>query len=437
MLIAEPTISLDDLFDADHALDARPSFTSMTDAIAALRAAEERADWLQMVIDTGNDAYVSMSITGEILAWNKRAAELFGWTAAEVIGERLANTILPPANANDGVCRVKQLVAIQGAGKRVEIEATTRDGRKLPVEVSIAPMRRGSSFVMNAFIHDISARRELQAQLTHAQRMESVGQLSAGIAHEINTPTQYVGDNARFLGESFRDLLDVLQAYGALADAVRGGQDAQAALTNVEDAIEAAELDYLTDEIELAIQQSLEGVHRVASIVRAMKEFSHPGTVEKKPTNLNACVRNTVTVATNEWKYVATVEFDLDEHLPLTPCLPGDLNQVVLNLIVNAAQAIAEKVGPSPKVKGVIGVATRQADGGVEIEISDTGAGIPQDLQRRIFDPFFTTKDIGVGSGQGLAIARSVVVDKHAGRIDFESALGQGTRFVLWLPLPA
>ena len=133
MLIAEPTISLDDLFDADHALDARPSFTSMTDAIAALRAAEERADWLQMVIDTGNDAYVSMSITGEILAWNKRAAELFGWTAAEVIGERLANTILPPANANDGVCRVKQLVAIQGAGKRVEIEATTRDGRKLPV----------------------------------------------------------------------------------------------------------------------------------------------------------------------------------------------------------------------------------------------------------------------------------------------------------------
>lgn len=437
MLIAEPTISLDDLFDADHALDARPSFTSMTDAIAALRAAEERADWLQMVIDTGNDAYVSMSITGEILAWNKRAAELFGWTAAEVIGEQLANTILPPANANDGVCRVKQLVAIQGAGKRVEIEATTRDGRKLPVEVSIAPMRRGSSFVMNAFIHDISARRELQAQLTHAQRMESVGQLSAGIAHEINTPTQYVGDNARFLGESFRDLLDVLQAYGALADAVRGGQDAQAALTNVEDAIEAAELDYLTDEIELAIQQSLEGVHRVASIVRAMKEFSHPGTVEKKPTNLNACVRNTVTVATNEWKYVATVEFDLDEHLPLTPCLPGDLNQVVLNLIVNAAQAIAEKVGPSPKVKGVIGVATRQADGGVEIEISDTGAGIPQDLQRRIFDPFFTTKDIGVGSGQGLAIARSVVVDKHAGRIDFESALGQGTRFVLWLPLPA
>jgi signal transduction histidine kinase len=296
-------------------------------------------------------------------------------------------------------------------------------------------MRTVGSFVLNAFIHDISARRELQAKLNYASKMESVGQLSAGIAHEINTPTQYVGDNTRFLQDSFLDVLEVIDSYESLIAAIENGAGTKDALERVRTIVAEKELDYLKTEIRRAIEESLQGIERVSAIVRAMKEFSHPGSHEKTPSDINKGIQNTITVATNEWKYVSTIETDLDRNLPLVSCLPGDLNQVILNLIVNAAQAIGDKLGKTPTEKGKISVSTRHVADFVEIRVSDTGGGIPDAIRGRIFDPFFTTKEIGVGSGQGLAIARSVIVDKHGGTLEVESEAGKGATFIIRLPI--
>lgn len=401
----------------------------------AMDEARERERWLRMVIDTANDAYVSTNVMGEVLEWNTRAEELFGWAHEEAIGKRLTETIFPPDVAGRGTGGLQHLVQLKNKGYRIETKARKRDGETISVEVSIAPMRMGNSFVLNAFVHDITSRKVLQAKLAHAHKMESVGQLSAGIAHEINTPTQYVGDNTRFLQESFHDLLQVLEAYDGLVYAINQQGDISAALKAVNDAEEKADLDYLKAEIGEAIKQSLEGVERVASIVRAMKEFSHPGSVSKTPSDINKGIANTITVATNEWKYVSTVKTEFDQELPLVPCLPGDLNQVILNLIVNAAHAICESLGPNPTEKGLITVSTSSTVSHAIIRIQDTGTGIPEENRDRIFDPFFTTKDVGVGSGQGLAIARSVVVEKHGGTLEVESELGVGTTFIIRLPL--
>lgn len=270
-------------------------------------------------------------------------------------------------------------------------------------------------------------------QLSHAQKLDSVGQLAAGIAHEINTPIQFIGDNVRFLKETFRELTGLLEIYRDLLRAAREGTLAPTAIKEAVSATRKVELAYLLQEIPSAIDQTLEGVGRVATLVSAMKEFSHPGTMNKIPLDLNHAIQSTITVARNEWKYVAEMETKFDPALPLISCQPGEFNQAILNLIVNAAQAIAEKNRDKGEL-GNITVMTQDLDTGVEIRVQDTGAGIPAHVRMRIFDPFFTTKEIGKGTGQGLAITRSVIVDKHAGSIDFETVEGEGTTFIIRLP---
>ncbi|HBH79111.1 MAG TPA: histidine kinase, partial [Nitrospira sp.] len=183
-----------------------------------------------------------------------------------------------------------------------------------------------------------------------------------------------------------------------------------------------------------AIAQSFEGVERITKIVRAMKEFAHPGGEEAAYEDLNKAIQTTVEVSRNEWKYVAEMTMDLTPDLPPVFCQLGPINQVVLNIIVNAAHAIGDVV-KGTKQKGRITIATRPVGDGVEIRISDTGGGIPETIREKIFDPFFTTKPVGKGTGQGLAIARSVVVDKHGGRINVESQVDQGTTFIIHLPV--
>ena len=390
-------------------------------------------DWRQ-VVDTSNDAFLSVDASGHIVEWNTKAEKLFGWSRDEILGKPLEETILPGDSASGNLGGLKLLAVDVSEGKRLEVTARHRDGSDLPAEISVAAMRDGASFIFNAFVHDISSRRELQAQLAHAQKLESIGQLSAGIAHEINTPTQYVGDNTRFFKEAVSDLMAVVTAYEKLSEALRCGGDTEQALAEVDSATEFADLQYLKDEIDSAIKQSLDGISRVSSIVKAMKEFSHPGNRAKTPIDLSAAIRNTITVATNEWKYVAEVETDFDMSMPAVPCLPGDFNQVILNLIVNGAHAIREVVGDSGD-KGVIRVTTRLDGAEAVLSISDNGCGIPDSVVGKVFDPFFTTKKVGVGTGQGLAIARSVVVDKHDGSIQVQTKPGEGTTFTIRLPI--
>jgi len=282
---------------------------------------------------------------------------------------------------------------------------------------------------------DITERNLLREQLLQAQKLESVGQLAAGIAHEINTPTQYIGDNVRFLKDAFQDITKLLEKYERLLSAANNNSLSRETIKNVTAAVKGVDTSYLLDEIPKAIDQTLDGVSRVSSIVGAMKEFSHPDTKEKIPLDLNRAINSTITVARNEWKYVADLETEFDPSMPLVSCLPGAFNQVILNLIVNAAHAITEATNKGGPERGKITVQTKNCPDWAEIRIQDSGTGIPQKVQSRIFDPFFTTKEIGKGTGQGLAIARSVIVDKHGGSIHFETVEGKGSTFIIRLPL--
>lgn len=276
---------------------------------------------------------------------------------------------------------------------------------------------------------------QLENRLAQAQKLESIGELAAGIAHEINTPIQYVGDNTRFVQDACEDLSEILQSCQKLISQAKSVSALESQTLELTELMQAKDVDYLLEEMPAAISQTLEGVDRVTNIVRAMKEFAHPGSSELTFTDLAHAINNTVMVARNEWKYVAELVTDFDPALPLVPCLPGELNQVLLNMIVNAAHAIAETNGESPESKGTITLATRLRPGFAEIRIQDTGCGISPENIEHVFTPFFTTKRAGKGTGQGLAIAHTVVVEKHGGTITIESERGEGTTFVIQIPL--
>lgn len=278
-------------------------------------------------------------------------------------------------------------------------------------------------------------RQAMEMQLRQAQKLEAIGQLAAGIAHEINTPTQYVGDNTRFLEDSFKSILRVAEVCKRLIEGAKTGSLTPEMLAASEEAFKASDVEYLNSEIPQAIHETLEGVERVTKIVQAMKEFSHPGSKQKMVTDLNRAIESTVTVARNEWKYVAEMKLDLDPGLPAVPCFVGEFNQCILNLVINAAHAIGNVVGKEPGAKGLITLSTRRDGNEVEIRVQDTGTGIPKAVQPHIFEPFFTTKEVGKGTGQGLSMVYASVVKRHGGAITFETEEGRGTVFVLRLPL--
>jgi PAS domain S-box-containing protein len=323
----------------------------------------------------------------------------------------------------------------QALMSREEPSVDRGSGRERWLSTSKIPLRdnQGEIAGVVGICRDITERRQLELELRQAQKLEAVGGLAAGIAHEINTPIQFVGDNTRFLQDAFASLQTLLKKYQEWGEAASTQTVDPHLLEEVKEAVETADLDYLTEEIPKALSQSLEGVGRVATIVRAMKEFAHPDRKEKAAADLNKALHSTLIVARNELKYVADVETDLGE-LPPVVCHLGDINQVFLNLLVNAAHAIKEVVKESGE-KGKILVQTRREGEMVRIAITDTGCGIPESIRTKIFEPFFTTKEVGQGTGQGLAIARSIVVEKHGGTLTFRTELGRGTTFEICLPI--
>lgn len=277
----------------------------------------------------------------------------------------------------------------------------------------------------------VAAHEELQrtqASLLAAQKLESIGSLAAGVAHEINTPMQYIGDNLTFLADCLADLTKVAETAEKL---VAG--DGGTSVDDVAAAIEAADLELVLEEAPLAADQAMEGVSRVRDIVRALKEFSHPGADELADVDINQAITTTLTVAKSEYKHVAALELDLAEDLGMTKALAGPFNQVILNIVVNAAHAIGDRVAEGAG-QGTIAITTRREDEFTLIRIADTGGGIPAEIRDRIFDPFFTTKEVGKGTGQGLAIAWSVIVDQHKGRMDVSVDEGVGTTFEIRIP---
>ena len=407
------------------------TFRDITERKRAETALQESEERYRSLVEMSPDA-ILVERNGTYVYSNAAGAKLLGASAASELIGRQAMDFIPVEDRELVTREMRRLEEGDAPVSSAEQPHVRLDGKLVLTELSALNMTYEGKPAVQVTLRDIMKRQELQRQFLQAQKLEAIGRLAAGIAHEINTPTQYIGDNVRFLQRSLPDLAGLLRKVEArLAD---GGitSEEQAGLL---DAFRKADADYLTGEIPKAIDQSIEGIAHVARIVGALKEFSHPSTREKELVDLNRALDNVIIMSRNGWKYVAEVVTHFDPDLPAVPCLPGELNQSLLNILVNASQAVEDAVGKDAGRKGTITVTTRSDDGWVEVRIADTGPGIPESIRNSVFDPFFTTKEVGRGTGQGLSIARSVVVEKHGGTLTFESEVGKGTTFIIRLPV--
>ncbi len=388
---------------------------------------------LSAVVAQTDESIVITDTDGEITYVNPSFERATGYTSAEVIGK--TPSLLNSNRHDKDFFRSMWQTISAGKVWTGKLFNRRKDGGVIEEEVSISPVFDRQDQIVNyvAVMRDVSQMAKLETQLRQAQKMEAIGQLAAGIAHEINTPTQYIGDNTRFLKESFEDLSELLVEMRETVGKASQRPEACEPLKALHQKAEDLDLEFILEEIPRAINQSLEGIERVSTIVRAMKDFSHPGSQNMSYNDINMALDSTLTVARNEWKYVADVELELDPQLPQVFCLAAELNQAFLNIITNAAHAIEEKHKGGGK--GIIRVKTRGEGDNVVVSISDTGSGIPDSVRDKIFDPFFTTKQVGKGTGQGLSIVHHIVCDKHGGKVELESVVGEGTTFHLWIPI--
>jgi PAS domain S-box-containing protein len=387
----------------------------ITDRKEAEAEARRTVERLSLAADAARLGVWDYDLAADHYQWDDRMREIYGITGRTTAEIKASFALLHPEDRAHVYRDIEGAMAT-GNPMHTQYRIIRADGQVRYLE-TWSKMQRGVDGRMTRSVGvtaDITERVTREQDRQQSQRLESIGQLAAGIAHEINTPTQYIASNIRFLKDAFADVQRVLD--GAGLPAVTAG----------------VELGWLASEIPAAIEQSLDGIDRVAGIVRAMKDFSHPA-AERVAMDLNRAIRSTIVVATNEWKYVADVQTALDADLPPVPVRPGEFNQVVLNLVVNAAHAIAAGRDQGDP-RGVITVRTACRGGFAEVSVTDTGCGIPPELQARIFEPFFTTKPIGEGTGQGLAIARQIAA-RHGGTLTVESAPGAGSTFTLRLPL--
>lgn len=290
--------------------------------------------------------------------------------------------------------------------------------------------------INNAF-RDQSEKQRLQAQLALSAKLQAIGQLAAGVAHEINTPMQFISDNAEFLRKSFADISKLIESYQRLERECDQSGDYPEVLSQVKETRSETDSEFLIREIPSACDETISGIERVTKLVQAMKTFSQQTQGKMQPCDLNKSIEATVSVCRNEWKNVADMELDFDTTLPLVHCLMDELNQVILNMIANSIDAIKDAIKAGRYEKGTISVTTRKIDDNACIVITDNGMGIPESIAQKIFDPFFTTKELGKGTGQGLAISHDIIANKHNGQIEVESEVGKGTQFTLTIPIKA
>jgi PAS domain S-box-containing protein len=409
-------------------------FMGILNDVTERRCAEAEQARLASAIAHVGEAVVITDPAGTIQYVNPAFERVTGYSREEAVGRN--PSVLKSGHQDAAFYSGLWETVLRGETWSGVFVNRRKDGTPFEEEATISPVLDLGGRIVNfvAVKRDVTSQRQLEGQLRQAQRLESIGQLAAGIAHEINTPTQYVGDNIRFLRDSFSALLPLARRQHELLAQAGEGPLPEELVAEAAAQAAAADLDYLAEEVPRALEQSLEGLGHVARIVRALKEFSHPGQAGKAPIDLNRTLENSLLVARNEWKYVADVVQELDPDLPAVPCIEGSFNQVMLNLVINAAHAIRDVVGDSG-LKGSITVSTCRNGEWAEIRLSDTGTGIPEAIRERVFDPFFTTKGVGRGSGQGLSIARSIIVDKHQGELSFTTEMGRGTTFLVRLPL--
>lgn len=384
---------------------------------------------------------------------NRAILRDYGYTPEEVLNHSATNFI-DLANSEVQIEQMNEAMR-RGEEARTELRGRRKDGSTFWVGVFIGPIRDTQNVITHYLLvgADITRRLEEEQQkrklqdrlysemqererigleLHLARKLESVGRLAAGVAHEINTPIQYVGDSVHFLQSAVGDLETLLRAYRGALDGLSQGSSVDAVLDDVRRIEAKSDLEFLSAEMPRAFERTLEGVGRVAGIVRAMKEFAHPDASEQARADINHAIETTLIVATNEYKYIAAVETHLGP-LPDVMCQISEINQVLLNLIVNASHAISDS--GKDATTGRIIIDTTAGTERISVAVTDNGCGIPHENLEKIFDPFFTTKAVGRGTGQGLAIAHSIIVDKHGGQIEVASEVGVGTRFTFHLPI--
>lgn len=399
--------------------------------ISDRKKSEQELIKLATAIHQADDIVIIANLDGTIEYVNPAFANITGYSEVEVVGKN--PRLLKSGKQNDEVYQQLWETLRHGEVWRGRLINRKKDGTEFIAQVAISPIRdtTGSITGYVGIQHDISHEVSLENNLRQAQKLEAIGTLAGGIAHEINTPTQYVGSNVDFIGDAIVDIGTFINACRPLLQDKK--QLSATDLENLSSLYEQYDLEYLLDELPRACNQSRDGIDQISRIVRSMKLFAHPGDEQKALANLNDALQNTATVCANEWKYVANLTMELDPELPDIYCHRSELNQVFLNLIINAAHAIAEM--HQDNSKGEIVLTTTHSASAIIISCKDNGGGIAKEIGDRIFDPFFTTKPPGKGTGQGLAISHSIITEKHGGKLYFETETGKGTTFYIHLPI--
>jgi len=402
--------------------------------ISGIKKSQADVQKLASAVREISEGLVIANAHGETEYVNFAVEKITGYGSKELIGKNLLNILVSDLTSER--INLDELGLQAGKIQRGKAVCTRKDGSQYTLQYNIAPIvdEQGNKNYVSV-ISDVSQNELLEQQNRQAQKLEAIGSLAAGVAHEINTPTQYVGNNLLFIKKEFGSIIQLLEKNQQLLNRAQPCESMVEPINELHQEEIDADLNYLTSEIPRAIDESLEGIGRVTKIVQAIKEFSHPSMDEKTPVDLNRAIDTTITVSRNEWKYLADLVPHYDEKLPTVFCSPGEINQVILNLITNAAHAIKEQIDKGVYTKGLIEIFTFGKENSVEIHVKDNGGGIPVEYREKVFNPFFTTKPVGMGTGQGLSISYKVIVNKHDGSLVFDTELGKGTTFKITLPL--
>ena len=393
-------------------------------------------DEIQNLLSSLVTILIGVSIKDEVTHWNKIAENTFGITENDALGIPLTQ------------CKIKwdwptvyegiyKSISDDSQVRLIDLHFTGKHDKTGFLDITINPLKDKDNNLKGFLLtgEDITKKKNLEIRLAHAQKMESVGKLSAGIAHEINTPIQYITDNSFFLQNSFGSLTELITKSKELVIAIDNGINTDTIVNDIKNLNKKFDLDYLINEIPRAISQSIDGLTRIAKIVQSVKSFAGTDHNIKTAVNINKALEDTINISRNEWKYAAEIKTMFDENLPLIPCFPGELNQAFLGIIMNSVDAIKEKNADNINQKGLIKIGTSIKNKIAVITIKDSGNGIPDELMTKIFDPFFSTKKQVSGTGQGLYIVYDIIVNKHQGSIYFKSSPGAGTTCFIKLPI--
>ncbi|MEA4906442.1 MAG: ATP-binding protein, partial [Anaerolineaceae bacterium] len=400
-------------------------------------------DLLEITLMNIRDGVLTTDMCGRVNVFNKSAELITGYRRQEAVNRNVHDLLQIYVDDESEYCLDPVTYWLNETDRPTPPHPAvliTKDGQRKLVTGRSTPLQNSHSELIGYVLvfDDVTRQKMIEAQFMLSQKMESIGLLAAGIAHEINTPMQFVGDNTQFFRDSFGDLfaiLDLVEQFCQTSQTGSHSADDQRQMELICEKMKHVDLGYLRTEIPTAIEQTLDGIDRIRKIVLAMRSFSHHAVHEKRLTDINHCIESTITITRNEWKYNADIETHLEAGLPMVTCEADSIQQALLNIMINASQAIQTAIEQGIRTRGKISVCSYSDASCVYISIQDSGIGIPKKIIHRIFDPFFTTKGECKGTGQGLSIVHNIIVNRHQGRILVDSTPNEGSTFIIQLPI--